>query len=274
MVEKESRVRGIEGKVAVVTGGASGIGAAAVKRFAAAGAYVAIGDINDEKACELAHALGDRVLPIQFDALDVASVEKMIDTTVNQFGRLDFLFNNAALMSVEANVNDTDPVNIDFEWWDRIMAANVRGYLAGCKFAIPHMLDQGQGSIVMTSSGAGILGSMSNIAYGASKAAVINLARNIAVIYGKQGLRCNCVCPGVILTEGGAQHVFGEVLTILEENTLTPQLGKPEDVASMALYLCSDDAQFITGQNIVIDGGITMHMPHYSDFNRMNLSYC
>jgi NAD(P)-dependent dehydrogenase (short-subunit alcohol dehydrogenase family) len=104
------------GKVAVVTGGASGIGAAAVKRFAAEGSCVVIGDINNEKACELAHDLGDKVLPVQFDALDVASVEKMIALTVDHFGRLDFLFNNAALMSVKANVKDTGPVSINFEW--------------------------------------------------------------------------------------------------------------------------------------------------------------
>lgn len=119
-------MRGIEGKVAIVTGGASGIGAAAVKRFAEEGAHVVIGDIDEQKACDLAHLIGANSLPVAFDALDVVSVERLIATAIDHFGRIDFLFNNAALMSVEASVNDTDPVNIDFEWWDRIMAANVR----------------------------------------------------------------------------------------------------------------------------------------------------
>jgi NAD(P)-dependent dehydrogenase (short-subunit alcohol dehydrogenase family) len=266
-------MKGIEGKVAIVTGGASGIGAAAVRRFVAEGAKVAIGDIVAERAEALAHELGGNAIPVQFDALDTDSVEALISKTADHFGRLDFLFNNAALMSIEANAKDSDPVNIEFEWWDRIMAGNCRGYLAGCKYAIPYMLERGRGSIVMTSSGSGILGDMSNIAYGASKAAVMSMARYIAVMYGKQGLRCNTVCPGLIRTEGGKQHVHGDILTIMENNTLTPRVGKPEDVAAMAVYLCSDDAEFITGQDIGVDGGITMHMPYYSDFNRMKVEW-
>jgi len=266
-------MNGIDGKVAIVTGGASGIGAATVRRFIAEGARVAIGDIDGARAEALAHELGDAALPVRFDALDVASVEALVETTVGHFGKLDFLFNNAALMSVEANAKDTDPVTIEFEWWDKIMAGNARGYLAGCKYAIPHMLKSGKGSIVMTSSGSGILGDMSNIAYGASKAAVMSICRYVAVMYGKQGLRCNSVCPGLIRTEGGKQHVHGEILTIMEENTLTPRVGQPEDVAAMAVFLCSDDADFVTGQDIAVDGGITMHMPYYSDFNRMKVAW-
>ena len=263
---KESGLRGIEGKVAIVTGGASGIGAAAVKRFVAEGGKVAIGDIDIARAEALAGQLGDATLPVQFDALDTDSIERMVETAVGHFGKLDFLYNNAALMSIDANANDSDPVNTTFEWWDRIMAGNARAYLAGCKYAIPHMLKAGKGSIVMTSSGSGLMGDLSNIAYGASKAAVMSIMRYTATIYGKQGLRCNSVCPGLIRTEGGKQHVYGEILKIMEENTLTPRVGQPEDVAAMAVYLCSDDAEFITGQDISVDGGITMHMPYYSAF--------
>lgn len=266
-------MRGIQDKVVIVTGGASGIGAAAVRRFVEEGARVAIGDINLAGAERLAHELGETVVPVRFDALDNDSIEQLIATTVGHFGRLDHLFNNAALMSIEANAADSNPVDMDPDWWDRIMAGNARAYVVACKYAIPHMLENPTSSIVMTSSGSGLMGDSSNIAYGASKAAVMSIVRYVATMYGKQGLRCNAVCPGLIRTEGGKQHVYGDILKIIEENTLTPRVGQPEDVAAMAVYLCSDDAAFITGQNISVDGGITMHMPYYSDFNRMQVEW-
>src|SRR5579859_4053566 len=148
-------MRGIAGKVAIVTGGASGIGAAACRRFVEEGAQVAIGDIDGDKAAALAVELGEAAIAVSFDAGDVASVEALVRRTVEQFGRLDFLFNNAALMSPDIIRSDTDPVTIAFETWDRTFQVNVRGYLAGCKYAIPHILSAGGGAIVMTSSGSG-----------------------------------------------------------------------------------------------------------------------
>jgi NAD(P)-dependent dehydrogenase (short-subunit alcohol dehydrogenase family) len=129
--------------VAVVTGGASGIGAATSRRLVAEGARVGIGDINAEGAELLAKELGDGAIGIGFDAADVASVEQLVTATVEHFGRLDILHNNAAIMAPDVIARDTNPVDIDFEIWDRTFEVNVRGYLAGCKYAIPHMLDQG-----------------------------------------------------------------------------------------------------------------------------------
>jgi NAD(P)-dependent dehydrogenase (short-subunit alcohol dehydrogenase family) len=269
----EKIMRGIEGKVAIVTGGASGIGAATVRRFLNEGASVAIGDINGEQAEILAHECGGEALPVQFDALDVDSVERLVRTTVDKFRRLDFLFNNAALTSVEARMADTNAVNIKFEWWDRIMATNARGYLAGCKYAIPEMLKTGKGSIVMTASGAGLLGDTANFAYGASKAAIMSMSRYVAVTYGKQGLRCNTVVPGLTLTDAGKRNVPANIMTIIENNTLTPRVGRPDDIAALVTFLCSEDAEFITGQEICIDGGLTMHMPYFSDFNQMKVGW-
>jgi NAD(P)-dependent dehydrogenase (short-subunit alcohol dehydrogenase family) len=261
----EERMRGLEGKVAIVTGGASGIGEATCRRFAQEGAKVVIGDIDGGRAEALAKELGDAALAVRFDAGDVASVEALVAAAVDRFGRLDVLFNNAALMSPDVIKLDTDPVGIDFAVWDRTMAVNARGYLAGCKYAIPHMLKAGGGSILMTTSGSGLLGDISNIAYGASKAAVASLMRYVATIYGKQGIRCNAICPGLIRTEGGKKNVHGAMVGVMERNTLTPRLGLPEDIAAMAVFLSSDDAAFITGQNIEVDGGMLMHMPYYSD---------
>ena len=266
-------MKGLEGKVAIVTGGASGIGAAACRRFVAEGCRVSIGDINGRLAEDLAAELGAAAVAVRFDAADVISVENLVATTVKHFGRLDFLYNNAALMSNDIIRRDTNPVDIDFELWDLVMRVNLRGYLAGCKYAIPHMLRAGRGSIVMTASGSGLLGDISNIAYGASKAAIMSVGRYIAAQYGKQGIRCNSINPGLIRTEGGMKNVYGPMVDIMARNTLTPRLGQAADVGAMAVYLCSDDAEFITGQAISVDGGMLSHMPYYSDLMNQDIKW-
>ena len=184
-----------DGEVAIVTGGASGIGAATARRLVAEGARVAIADIDGARAEALAKELDDAAIGVQFDAGDVASVEAVVSATVDHFGRLDLLHNNAAIMAPEHIAQDTNPVDIEFEVWDRTMAVNLRGYLAGCKYAIPHMLARGKGAIVMTASGSGNMGDLATIAYGTSKAAIIGMNRYVATIYGKQGIRCNVVNP-------------------------------------------------------------------------------
>ena len=266
-------MKGLEGKVAIVTGGASGIGAAACRRFVAEGCRVSIGDINGRLAEDLAAELGAAAVAVRFDAADVTSVENLVAATVKHFGRLDFLYNNAALMSNEIIRQDTNPVDIDFEIWDLVLRVNLRGYLAGCKYAIPHMLRAGRGSIVMTASGSGLLGDISNIAYGASKAAIMSVGRYIAAQYGKQGIRCNSINPGLIRTEGGMKNVYGPMVDIMARNTLTPRLGQAADVGAMAVYLCSDDAEFITGQAISVDGGMLSHMPYYSDLMNQDIKW-
>src|SRR3954471_7611965 len=257
--------RRFEGKVAVVTGGGSGIGAATARRLAAEGAQVGVGDINGELAEKVAADIGDAAIGIEFDAGDVASVEHLIATTVERFGRLDILHNNAAIMAPDHIAQDTNPVDIDFEVWDRTFAVNVRGYLAGCKYAIPHMLATGGGSIVLTASGSATLGDLSNIAYGSSKAAIVGFSRYVATQFGKQGIRCNVVNPGLIRTEGGKQNVQGPLVGIMEANTPAPRLGLPEDIAATVAFLASDDAAYVNGTVIAVDGGMLSHMPYMSD---------
>jgi NAD(P)-dependent dehydrogenase (short-subunit alcohol dehydrogenase family) len=259
-------MNGLSGKVAVVTGGASGIGAATCKRLVAEGARVAIGDLDIDTAQAMAQELGDAALAVRFDAGDVDSVAALISATVDRFGRLDILHNNAALMSNAVIKQDSNPVDIDFDIWDLTFRVNLRGYVAGCKYAIPHMLKAGGGAIVMTASGSGHRGDLANIAYGASKSAVIGFCRYVATIYGKQAIRCNSISPGLIRTEGGSKNVQGDMLEVMARNTLAPRLGLPEDIAAMVAFLASDDGAFITGQDILVDGGMLAHMPYYSDF--------
>jgi NAD(P)-dependent dehydrogenase (short-subunit alcohol dehydrogenase family) len=269
----ETVMKRLSGKVAVVTGGASGIGAATCRRLVEEGAQVAIGDLDAERAHALAQELGDAALGVPFDAGDIDSVRNLIEATVGRFGRLDILHNNAAIMSNDFIRQDSNPVDIDFEVWDRTFRVNVRGYLAGCKFAIPHMLKLGGGAIIMTASGSGHRGDLANIAYGSSKAAVIGFARYVATIYGKQGIRCNTISPGLIRTEGGQKNVQGEMVNVMARNTLTPRLGLPADIAAAVAFLASDDGAFVTGQDLSVDGGMLAHMPYYSDFMNTSVAW-
>ena len=258
--------RRLEGKVAIVTGGASGIGAATARRLVAEGARVAIGDVNGLRAESVAADIGSAAAGIQFDAGDVESVKLLVERAVERFGRLDILHNNAAIMAPEVIGRDTNPVDIDFAVWDKTMEVNLRGYLAGCKYAIPHMIESGGGSIILTASGSGVFGDLSNVAYGTSKAGIIGLNRYIATIYGSAGIRCNAINPGLIRTEGGKGNVPEAMLPIMQRNTLVPRLGMAEDIAATVAFLASDDAAFITGVSINVDGGLTCHAPYMSDF--------
>ncbi len=268
-VTAEVQCRRLAGRSAIVTGGASGIGAATSRRLVEEGALVTIGDVNGAAAEALAKELGDNARGVEFDAEDVSSVRGLVAAAVDWTGRLDILHNNAAIMAPEHIGKDTTPADIDFEIWDRTFDVNVRGYLAGIKYAVPHMISGGGGSIVLTASGSALLGDLSNIAYGSSKGAILTLTKYVATIYGKQGIRCNAINPGLIRTEGGKRNVAGPLVGIMESNTLVPRLGQPEDIAACVAYLASDDAAFVTGAIIDVDGGMLCHMPYMSDVMRL-----
>lgn len=254
----------LEGRIAIVTGGAGGIGAATAARLASEGATVIVADLDLDRAEAVAAKIGQGAAAAFYDAEKPGTVEALIDTTVAGFGRLDILFNNAAITSPEIQREDTTAVDINLEAWDRIMAVNLRGYLAGCKYAVPHMLKSGGGAIVNTASGSGFVGDLSRIGYGVSKAGVIALTRFIATQYGRQGVRCNAVAPGLILTEA-AQAGVPELIALVQNHVLTPRLGKPEDVAAAVAFLASEDAGFINGETIVCNGGSLAHQPHSHD---------
>jgi NAD(P)-dependent dehydrogenase (short-subunit alcohol dehydrogenase family) len=252
------------GQVAIVTGGASGIGEATCRRLVAEGATVVVADVNGERARVLAGQLGVNAVAEQFDAGDITSIEALVLGTVKRLGRLDVLHNNAAISTPAVHARDNNAIDIAFETWDLVMAVNVRGYLAGCKYALPTMIAQGGGAIVNTASTGAFAGDITRMAYSVSKAAIVGLTRQIATHYGRQGIRCNAVAPGLVLTPG-TRGAAAAVINVMPRHLLVPALGEPEDIAALVCFLASGEARYINGQTYIADGGMLAHNPSMAD---------
>jgi len=243
-----------EGKVALVTGAASGIGRATAVAFAASGAAVVVADldaIRGEETVALAKAAGGRAVFQRCDVSAAADVEALIARAVNEFGRLDFAHNNAGINSLAADEWET-------KHWDRSVGVNLTGVMLCMRAEAAVMLSQGKGAIVNTASINGLVGNTSQPAYTATKHAVVGLTRHGALKWARKGIRVNCVCPGVIdtpMVEGVAARP--EIRKIMENMTPLGRFGQPEEVAAGVLWLCSDAASFVTGHPLVIDGGAT-----------------
>ncbi|MAT51786.1 MAG: short-chain dehydrogenase [Porticoccaceae bacterium] len=261
-------MKGLQGKVAIVTGGAGGIGAVTTARLVSEGAMVAVADIDGTRAKQVAAEHGDQAIGLYLDAGEDESIRDLIETAVDHFGRLDFLHNNAVMNDPEDLARDTTATDIPLEVWDRIMGVNVRGYLLGAKYAIPHMVKQGGGAIINMASGSGLAGDNVRIAYGTSKAAIVTMTKYIATQHGRQGIRCNAIAPGYIHTPNNSK-VVPELIDMLSNHTLTNRLGYPEDIASLVAFLCSDESGYITGQTVSCDGGLLAHLPQYADMNKL-----
>jgi NAD(P)-dependent dehydrogenase (short-subunit alcohol dehydrogenase family) len=249
-----------EGKVAVVTGGASGIGKATVEAFLDEGAKVAIVDISDKTGAETVKALrgkGYDPMLVVGDVTSSTDVKRMVGEVMTRFGRIDVLFNNAGIL-VEGTIE-----KVREEDWDRTMAVNVKGVFLMTKETIPVMLGQGGGSIVNNASCSGLVGDRAAIAYNASKGAVVLMTKCLALDYAQKGIRVNCVCPGEIETPMFLQEAASRGTPVDEyrkelcEYHPIGRLGRPEEVARTVLFLASDDASFITGTAVSVDGGYT-----------------
>ncbi len=249
----------LEGKKALITGGASGIGRAAALLFAHEGAAVAVADLNKaagQAVVDQIQGEGGRAIFIRCDVTQAGDCRRTVEQTVAELGGLDVLFNNAGIIR-RATVVDADEAD-----WDRIMAVNVKSVFLMSKVAVPVMAAAGGGAIVNTASGWGLVGGQKAAAYCASKGAVVLLTKAMALDHGPHGIRVNCICPGdtdtVMLHQEAAQ--LGEpVDRFLADSAQRPlgRLGRPEEVAQAALYLVSDAASFVTGAALVVDGGGT-----------------
>ncbi len=259
----------VQGKVALVTGGASGIGLSSSEILAREGAKVVIADFNEEGAKAAAAAItenGGEAIGIFLDAGDASSIEAAVEKTVEHYGALNILFNNVGLTNLQ---KDLDVVNIDLDEWDRLMNVNLKSVLLGARFAIPHMAKSGGGSIVNTASMAAFVSDPIRAAYGTSKAGVAHLTKYIATQYGKDKIRCNAVAPGLILTPAAKNNLSPELQDVFMKYNALPYHGEAEDIGNTVLFLASDESKFITGQTIQVEGGHYLANPTTPDFKEM-----
>ena len=250
---------GFAGKVAFVTGAASGIGRAAALAFAREGASVVVTDVSVQGAQETARLIeeqGGRALSIRCDVTRVDDVRTALDKTVEAFGRLDVAFNNAGVEPKKLAAT----AELDEDEWDRIIDVDLRGVFLCMKYEIQLMLKRGGGAIVNTSSGAGVIGIRGSPAYTAAKHGVIGLTRAAALDYAAQNIRVNAVCPGYIDTPMMARYTGGTAdgrAKVISEEPIG-RMGRPEEIANAVLWLCSDAASFTVGHALVADGGQTV----------------
>lgn len=248
----------LKDKVAVITGGGSGIGYETARLFAKEGASIVIADINDEganKTVQEIESAGGQAIYVKADVSQASDCEKMIQTAESTYGGLHILFNNAGI----SHAQDDDAINTSEDVWDITMQINVKGVFLGCKYGIPALRRSGGGSIINTASFVATLGAATpQLAYTASKGAVLSMTRELATIHAREGIRVNALCPGPLRTELLMKYLNTEEK---KQRRLVHipmgRFGEAEEIAYAVLFLASDESSFVTGTNFLVDGGIT-----------------
>jgi len=251
----------LQDKVAIITGAGSGMGRVAAQMFAAEGAKVVVAEYDEKAGAEtadLVRGAGGEAIFVQTDVSGEADAAAMVAAAKDRYGRVDVLYNNAGVMpEIDHSVVDTDVAT-----WDHVMAINVRGVFLGCKYAIPHMVEQGSGSVINISSFVALLGcSVPQDAYTASKGAVLSLTRSLAVQFGPHSVRSNAICPGPIETPMLTDWLVKDEAARQKRLARNPtgRFGKPEEIVNVAIYLASDESRWTNGAHFVIDGGIRVN---------------
>src|SRR6266700_980858 len=245
-------------KVAIITGSASGMGQLAAEMFASEGASIVVTDIAEKEGKATAHAIreqGGKAIFVQANVANETEVKHIVDSTIEIFGRIDVLYNNAGIMPDD----DGSVTDISEATWDRVLDINLKSTFLCSKYAIPHMISQGKGSIINVASFVAFMGSsVPQDAYTASKGGMLSLTKSFAVQYGKHGIRCNAICPGPIETPLLRVLWTSEEARNLRLNRIPlGRFGEPNDIVYMALYLASDESSWTTGAWLIIDGGIS-----------------
>jgi NAD(P)-dependent dehydrogenase (short-subunit alcohol dehydrogenase family) len=248
----------IEGRVAVVTGGCSGIGLATVRRFVAEGAKVVIGDIDDDGGARVVEELGgsDHATYVHVDVTDKHQVDALFKTAKDTYGSVDIAFNNAGISPPD----DDSILDTDLEAWRRVQEVNLTSVYLCCKAALPYMLEQKRGSIINTASFVAVMGAAtSQISYSASKGGVLSMSRELGVQFAREGIRVNALCPGPVNTPLLKELFAKDPERAARRLVHVPmgRFGEPEELASAVLFLASDDASFITANTFLVDGGIS-----------------
>ena len=241
----------LENKVAIITGGAGGIGLAAVKRFLEEGAKVAIVDYDKQQGEQIEAELGENVAFFAVDVSKLADVKEMVEQVVDRFGKIDILINNAGI------TRDATLVKMSEEDFEKVIQINLNGVYYCTQAVAPHMIAQGSGKIISTSSVSGVYGNFGQTNYAATKAAIIGMTKTWAKELGRKGINVNAVAPGFTATPM-VEKMPEKVLQQMEGITSLQRLGKPEDIANAYLFLASDEASYITGHVLQVDGGIMM----------------
>ena len=254
-------MRGLSGKVAIVAGGAGGIGTATSLRLGEEGAAVVVGDLDGAAALAVAGRItdaGGRALGLATDVSDEQSVAGLVAAAVEAFGGVDILHANAADLSPGTLGRDSDALEVPLEAFDRTLAVNLRGHLLCTRAALPEILRRGGGALVYTSSGAAFVGEPERPSYAVSKSGLNALVRHVASKWGRHHVRANAVAPGLVLTAGPRSVLSEEFMTRALRGTRSWRLGEPEDIAAMVAFLASDDGEWINGQVLSVDGGASL----------------